>query len=403
MKTIHSILLGAIVIAVSLSGCGQNERFGSNEENPTLEAQWEPTVTMENGTEVLVFSSLEEFARFDCYDAEQRSAFSQRNYDRFKSYADICEEIYESLDFESCKSFEDIVALVEENNEYLEMVTDEEGEHFVHTKFFYSPYKHIMNKDRIFFIEDYLYKVYDNAVLYVQKRNFKELMNLENLEITSEGINVPEGINIFYSNINPEKECIDCPIYEFEPEKPGTETKARIVRNSSCYSREWNAEPSPFPSYIGAVGHGGTDRHWSMTQSKDRIELDFGIRIEQNNSYWRSVPTAIVSTWRKTLGVWFREKHTIYFQSYVELWIDYSGKVYNDAYPVMDYIPLNIPLASASNINTLVVPMNQYWQTLKNYNAGTMYYNLYAKSAAMSNPLNVQYYAYTLYYNCLNY
>ena len=64
------------------------------------------------------------------------------------------------------------------NSQYLQLVTMEDGEEVCETRYYKSPYRYLMNADRMFKVEDSYFKVFEGGHVSTHEANFALLQNL---------------------------------------------------------------------------------------------------------------------------------------------------------------------------------------------------------------------------------
>jgi hypothetical protein len=66
---------------------------------------------------------------------------------------------------------------VNRNNEYLQLIEEENGEYTLETKYYNILYKYFLNQDRIFQVGDKMYKAYSECLISVDESKVEELKN----------------------------------------------------------------------------------------------------------------------------------------------------------------------------------------------------------------------------------
>ena len=330
------------------------------------------------GSRALVFSSENELFKMLAYNDQQKKEFSNKN--NFKSFAAISDEVYDLLYFENFTNIEEIGNFVETYSDYLEIVTDNEGELHVYPKLFKNPFKHVVNEDRVFFIGDTVYMAVGKELLRAPKSKFTQLRNLDDSNYLPEGI---EKYAYVYKDYN-----IDNYTDFDKPEEYSVGLRA----SSTCNSWAWVPSGLPLVSngYIQHVAE------WEVTENKDMVGYYFSITL----SYDKALPYAQVYAKRKFL-VWYLEKHTLNLTCNVQVIQDYSGTTSNYIsgfhYVKDDYSQTKSGLEKYLDTNFFVIPYG--WVIFR---AGTMNYNFYGKSAAVSQAININKNSYTGYFRCID-
>ena len=113
----------------------------------------------------------------------------------FTSFGSICDQIYESVVTDaSITTQEDLISLVKKYDEYLELITDEEGELYLETELYDNPKRYIINEQKEFIFADKVIKVFDDGEISMNSDSKELLSNIENLNDFNAGKN--DQINI---------------------------------------------------------------------------------------------------------------------------------------------------------------------------------------------------------------
>jgi hypothetical protein len=174
----------------SFVGCKKVEEINNNELPPAK------TGTPPGGGEAS--SSMRTFASFDLFSAEVEKtvAFTLAElvaYEQsinFNSYGKVAdqrmEEILRIVDeyammedtiLAQTRLAQDIERLVVSST-YLQMVTDKEGEISCETKYFRSPWRYVMNLDRMFKADTLYFKVFESGYASCGSANYTALRNM---------------------------------------------------------------------------------------------------------------------------------------------------------------------------------------------------------------------------------
>jgi len=416
-KNFETNVIAIVSIAILISGCNQIE----------AEHYQKSEVKAVEMNKALTFSKFSELHEICFSSDEKREKFEKEN--DFKSFFTISEEVYDKLDFEKCKTVEEIEQIVEENKDFIEIVYDENGERHVQPKLFYNPYKKAFNKDRIFFLGNDVYIAFDNVILCAPKEKYEQMKNEINFE------KIPKEIEIFYLsprkyNINEERKIENSPYEEKTEKDEDNENGNKIKRYSSCNYRQWcTAHPTmPNGNTYKSVGYIGTSfygknlnnlgafyREWQEEYNKNLVGLYFEIVMEvkyygpcHSGNWYTTYPYAQVYSKKKFLGLWIFEKHTLSLDCYVKVYTDYSGKVLGNTYPVLhddDYYAYTIEYKGNSSLTGLFLPRpfnhTYYPSCFRTADAGTMNYRFWAKSAAVPKAIDKTFNANTFWYYCL--
>jgi len=195
----------------------------------------------------------------------------------FDSYGKIADEKYYSLVSEDTNiTFEKVHSWVQQNPEYF--VVEQSGNDFYfETKYSLSPFRYVMNKDRMFKVDTLLFKIFETGYAVCGQSYFEEMKAMT--EETFLASNSKRGFEI-HKNI---------------------------------------AKRTDFPVDVSAIG-GENDKE------KVRFQIQYGERYRtaiEGNILYLSYFTEMVKGYRKATGIWWRVKRTLS----ADYWIYYF--IYN--------------------------------------------------------------------------
>jgi len=117
-------------------------------------------------SDMLIFEDIDAFnselEKVLSFTSEELKSYEESK--GYKSFGRSCDKIYESIDFESFKSYKELETYINSMSAYLQIV-EEENELFVETKLDNNPFRYFMNKDKIFAIGSAVYKGIENYTI----------------------------------------------------------------------------------------------------------------------------------------------------------------------------------------------------------------------------------------------
>lgn len=162
MKT--KIVLASLLMAASISSC-QKEAIDS--------------VVKEKCNEILYFESEQEFIA-ELEIIQNKSKEELIEWERENGFISIeleAEKIYSNIDPNEFETIDQLKEFVNRNNEYLQLIEEENGEYTLETKYYNILYKYFLNQDRIFQVGDKMYKAYSECLISVDESKVEELKN----------------------------------------------------------------------------------------------------------------------------------------------------------------------------------------------------------------------------------
>lgn len=252
-----SVLL--TILTISFAGCEKekvnnsevNAGFSSTEE---LNAEINKTITL-NSEELKSYEALK----------------------GYKSYGRMCEEIYENIDFSSFTTQDEILDFVAENGDYLELVTDEYGDVYLETKLRNNEYRYIIDNNRMFTVNDRVYKVFNEGQISTTIENRNVLYKIESFN---------EKNNKVTANL------------QFHPTNT-LSSKANIIDE---------------PSLKSAASNCGTKDDDRATSNRDRTKIEIELKDKWEGNTYKVYHKGLIRPYKKTLGVWYWCTRTISYQ-----------------------------------------------------------------------------------------
>lgn len=96
----------------------------------------------------------------------------------YESFGTYCEKLYESINPESFKSFDEVAAFVKKNKEYLELIEDENGEYTLEVVNRNNIERYMYGIDKTFIIKDSAYKVLDGNMISCDAKRIFDLTKI---------------------------------------------------------------------------------------------------------------------------------------------------------------------------------------------------------------------------------
>jgi hypothetical protein len=158
------------IILTALTSCEKEEITVSETSKP-------------QNKEILTFATQEEFeetlAKVNAMSKEERLAWEKEQ--GFKSFGTISDEFYETIDFENCKTIDD-VKKHDPENKFLDIFI-ESGVYHVGIKEQNTTERFIANSDKIFIVGDRAVKLLDSKYAYT---NISDIQSLKKINTFSE-------------------------------------------------------------------------------------------------------------------------------------------------------------------------------------------------------------------------
>ncbi len=107
----------------------------------------------------------------------------------FNSRYDEIVIFYQSIDFESFNSVDEIIQYVNKNSQYLKLTLDDNGEYTVEPLLIDNPFKVFTNEDHLFLIGDSVYKVFENFTIGSNKANIVNVLSITEDNVDEKVIN----------------------------------------------------------------------------------------------------------------------------------------------------------------------------------------------------------------------
>ena len=236
-------------------------------------------LNLSNGKVILTFSSIEDVSE-KLANVITMSSDELRDYEESKgyiSYGRKCEEIFQSVDFDSFQTQDEIFEFVAENSDYLELVTDQNGDVYLETKLRNNEYRYIVNEDKMYVINDRVYKVFNEGEISTKIENREALSNIIVFDEQNSKVNSSfqfHPTNILSSSVN-------------------------IIDGASLKSTS------------ALCGRSDVDR---ATNGRDRTKIEIDLKDKYQGSKYIVYHKGLIRPYKRTLGIWYWCSRTITYQ-----------------------------------------------------------------------------------------
>lgn len=147
-------------------------------------------LTIKNSENILKFKTIEELNSYMDNSLKMNlNELKELELTRgFKSFGRICDEVYQNLNIDKLTTFEQIDLYVKNHSEYLYFQKDEEGVLVLESVMSNNPYRYVMNKEKLFIINDRVVKVFENYLVATNIENMEELKLLNENNINTKSL-----------------------------------------------------------------------------------------------------------------------------------------------------------------------------------------------------------------------
>ncbi|MEA1878224.1 MAG: hypothetical protein U9N86_15375 [Bacteroidota bacterium] len=204
MKKIRSrpfILLNLIIIsiAISLSSCSKHELSTDSISDHSTVPIFKSGISLMDYSKAIFSLSYEE-----------RIAWEDSH--GYRSFGSICEELYLSIDPADFKSIQEVKQFVSKHSKYLQLIEDEDGRLTLEVVDYKNPYRYMMNKDKMFQIDNSAYKISGDYILSTDVGNIEKLrtQDAQNLDFSNK-----DGIKVWKYNNNLENNRLKDATYNY--------------------------------------------------------------------------------------------------------------------------------------------------------------------------------------------
>ncbi len=236
-------------------------------------------LNLSNDKEILTFNSVDDFNE-ELGKVLNMSTDELWDYEKskgYKSYGRKCEEIYQSVDFDSFKAQDEIFDFVAENSDYLELVTDQNGDVYLETKLCNNEYRYIVDENKMFVLNDRVYKVFNEGKISTKIENREALLSIKVFDEQSS--NVISG-------------------FQFHP--------TRILSSSVNIVDE--------ASLKAASSNCGKSDEKRNTNGRNRTKIKIELKDKYKGNQYIVYHKGLIRPYKKTLGIWYWCTRTITYQ-----------------------------------------------------------------------------------------
>ncbi|MBO4613586.1 MAG: hypothetical protein J5709_00555 [Bacteroidales bacterium] len=239
----------------------------------------------------------------------------------YESFGTYCEKLYESINPESFRSFDEVVTYVEKNKDYLELIEDENGEYTLEVVNRNKIERYMYGVDKIFVIKDSAYKVLDDNMVSCSAKLIADLTKINEDNYMSY-INNPQFTFIVTKTNSSDICCKDIDVNN------GTYEKDEVVNGTNKTRTEIIIE---YGSYFDGVRrcHAGvkvrplkkTAGTWFWCTRTIDLHTDFFVHYKYNNIWYETTQYSYYSTQKGSV-----HEYSIWVPNYVQE--AHFGRVY---------------------------------------------------------------------------
>ena len=146
------LFIGIMLIVVS---CGE-ESIHDSAGNKSAVID-DLSLIVEEDPSIPKFSDISEIEAVLLMNNEKRLSFEKLN--GYESFYRKSMEVYKKFDFSNVKSVSEIERFVAENAQFVEIITNNNGENEFLPKLFYDPFKYIVSEEKVFYFKDNKYDI----------------------------------------------------------------------------------------------------------------------------------------------------------------------------------------------------------------------------------------------------
>ena len=164
MKTKYLTLAITFVVIIAMSACKKDQSIPQDSKT-------------DPSTKILTFKNMEEYQQtlkeFSSLTSDQRAAWEDAK--EFKSFGRACDEVYKNAHPENFTSIAEFNDLVVKNSDYLYLEKLANGELSLETVVSRSKDRYFLNKDKMYQIDQSVYKVLEQGVASTKVENIEKL------------------------------------------------------------------------------------------------------------------------------------------------------------------------------------------------------------------------------------
>jgi hypothetical protein len=146
-----------------------------------------PKTNSEQALNVPTFKSGESFIELGktiySFTHEERKKYEDSH--GYKSFGRICDELYFSILPSKFKSIEEAEKFVSEHSEYIQLIPNDDGSLTLETVDYNNPYRYFMDINKIFRVDNSLFKVFEESIATTDSENLDNLMSLTAVNLSS--------------------------------------------------------------------------------------------------------------------------------------------------------------------------------------------------------------------------
>jgi hypothetical protein len=185
MKKRNIMLLTALFAVILLAGMSM---FISCKKEENIKNSQVGVLKTPGNNTMRIFADFSEFqAEVDktlMFTLEQLESYERTiGFDSYGKMADrAMTYVYNSVENETINAI-DLPVIMRGNSEYIQIVT-EDGEDYCETRYYQSPFRYVINEDRIFQVDDICFKVFENGHVSCDVSLYYDLLNLTEQDFT---------------------------------------------------------------------------------------------------------------------------------------------------------------------------------------------------------------------------
>lgn len=254
----------------------------------------------ESSSKILTFKSIDEYTRtlkeVLAYNNVERKAWEESQ--GFESMGIKSEEFYNTINPESFKSKEEIINFVRKNSDFLQLVTDSDGEVSVETKLFANPNRYFSNVDGVFQIGSEVYKVLEKGLVYGGIDQIEKLKTINETNF----FDFKSDRKIKYSNSEYTKSILSTEDYEHNCGVEMHDTKTKNVDRTYMQINLQEFEPACCPVTTLYVSYIVKPQKKSIFWFNCTRTIFADIRVRIDHFAWGGIYA----------GQWLNEKYSKY-------------------------------------------------------------------------------------------
>ena len=137
--------------------------------------------TIYNSSDFLHFNNYEEYFNVRnqvvSFSLEELIEYEESN--GYVSFGRICDGKLREVVPEAFQNVNEVIAFVENNKEFFQLINDDDGELTFEVALSNNPDRYLVNSNRIFAIDNTVYKVFENVTISTELENLNELLTID--------------------------------------------------------------------------------------------------------------------------------------------------------------------------------------------------------------------------------